>query len=82
MEPHFHVTKSGEKWDVRVYFLTCTEGFLHMEYKRPRNPPANFDAISRAKRRELLELVLKHQAELFGEWQRKVRIAENYDADS
>jgi len=82
MEPHFHVIKPGKKWEIRIYFLTCSENFLHMEYKRPSNPPANFDGISKGERKELLDYVLKHQTQLLMEWQKKVRTVVNYNANT
>jgi len=82
MEPHFHVIKPGGKWEIRVYFLSCTEDFLHIEYKKPPNPPVNFDGISKGERKDLLEQVMKYQTQLFDEWRRKVEVAENYYADT
>ena len=82
MEPHFHVIKPGGKWEIRIYFLTCTEVFLHFEYKKPPNPPMSFDGISKGERKELLEQIIKHRTQLFDEWQRKVEVAENHNANT
>jgi hypothetical protein len=82
MEPHFHVLKPGSKWEIRVYFLSSDEETLHIKYKKPPNPPANFDGISKSERKDLLEKVLKYRAELFREWEAKVQVMENYNANT
>lgn len=80
MEPHFHAIKPGGKWEIRVYFLTCTEGFLDLKYKKPPNPPADFDGISKGEIKELLEQIVKHRGQLLREWETKVLVMEKYNA--
>jgi hypothetical protein len=82
MEPHFHVIKPGGKWEIRVYFLTCTEDFLDRKYKKPANPAADFDGISKSERKELLDQVLKNRATLLIEWETKVNVTDNYNANT
>lgn len=77
MPQHIHVLKLGGKWDIRVYFMTCMEGFLDYDYKKPPNPPDDFDGISKSERKELLEKILQHRVELLAEWERKVEVSEN-----
>jgi len=80
MAPHFHVKKPGGKWEIRVYFLTCTEDLLHIEYKRPPDPPSGFAGITKSERKELLQLVLQNRAQLLQEWENKVVVTENFNA--
>lgn len=77
MPQHIHVLKPGGKWEIRVYFMTCTEDFLHYVYKKPPDPPDSFDGISKSERKELLDKVLQNRAELLAEWERKVAVREN-----
>jgi hypothetical protein len=65
--PHIHVIKP-EAYEIRVYFLDCTENYLAMEIKWPRNGkgPDGREA------RELLDLVLANRVQLLEEWERKV----------
>lgn len=81
MAPHFHVIKPGGKWEIRVYFLTCTQSFLDIKYKKPPNPPSDFDGISKNERKELLEKVLKNRDRLLIEWEHKVKVMENHNAN-
>lgn len=76
--PHLHVLKPGGQWELRVYFMSCTEEFLHFEYKKPPNPPANFDGISKSERKELLAKICQNRAELLGEWERKVEMRDSH----
>lgn len=80
LEAHFHVLKPGGKWEIRIYFLSCTEDLLDLEYKKPPNPSADFDGMSKSERKELLKQVLGNRAELLAEWEKKVKVMENYDA--
>lgn len=82
LEPHFHVIKPGGKWEIRVYFLSCTKDFLNFKYKKPPNPPPKFDGISLSEKKELLEQLLKNRGKLLREWERKVNVRENYDAST
>ena len=67
--PHFHVVKTGE-WEVRVYFLLCTEGHLEFQVKWPRS----FVEPSRRERSCLLENTLKYRSSLMEEWEAKVSV--------
>ncbi len=61
---HFHVRRPGT-WEIRVYFLLCSEGELRYEIKWGTEPP-------RRDKREILDGVLKHRAALLTEWETKV----------
>ena len=82
MQPHFHALKQGGKWEIRVYFLTCTDDFLDLDYKQPSNQPLTFDGISKSERKELLEKIIANRAELLAEWETKVKVMDNYNAES
>ncbi len=62
--PHFHARRPGE-WEVRVYFLFCTENVLDFDVKWGREPP-------RIHIQKLLHQVATKRAELLEEWERKV----------
>lgn len=62
---HFHVKRRGE-WEIRVFFLECTENHLAYEHKWGRKKPSTND------RAAILAGVLEHQAVLLDEWERKV----------
>jgi hypothetical protein len=75
---HIHVLQPGGKWEIRVYFMSCNEGFLDFEYKKPPDPPAGFDGISKSERKQLLEKILQFRLELLAEWEKKVDVSEKY----
>ena len=65
LPPHIHVKRSGE-WEIRVFFLLCTDGRLEFNRKWGRkDPPAATQATIR-------EAVVKHRAALLGEWEQRV----------
>jgi hypothetical protein len=64
LPPHFHVTKTGE-WELRVYFLHCTQSHLDFDKKWGREP-------SRKILEQLLRSVLQNHAGLLEEWELKV----------
>jgi hypothetical protein len=67
LPPHFHVHKPGE-WEIRVFFLECTEDHLSFEVKWPptfQRPPGKVG-------KNLLKLVLQHRGALLEEWEIKV----------
>lgn len=61
---HFHVRKPGS-WEVRVFFLLCTEDQLVYEVKWGGEP-------ARRDKQSVLEGVLSHRVELLTEWETKV----------
>jgi hypothetical protein len=72
--PHFHVKKAG-RWEIRVYFLSCTEQELTYKFKFPKNPGKDKGPTGN-ERRDILEAVIKHRAALLKEWEEKVRTGE------
>ncbi len=72
LPPHFHVTRRDE-WEIRVFFLQCTDTRLACELKWPKSGKG-----PNAATRDLLRrAVMAHQAELLAEWQSKVVQMEN-----
>ena len=80
MMPHLHVIKPGGKWEIRVYFLSCTDGYLNYDYKKPPNPPSGFRGITAKEKGQILEKVLEKRTQLLSEWEKKVNVTENYNA--
>jgi hypothetical protein len=67
LPPHFHCKKVSE-WEIRVYFLTCSEkGGLDYDIKWGKEPDGKL-------KRTLNEMVVKHRQELLLEWEEKVII--------
>lgn len=63
--PHIHVKRRGE-WEIRVFFLLCTDTKLEFNCKwGKKDPPAKALAA-------ILKAVVDHQAELLKEWEQKV----------
>ncbi len=62
--PHFHARRAGV-WEVRVYFLTCSECSLDYDLKWGRLP-------SGRELRELVAGVVEHRVTLLEEWEAKV----------
>ncbi len=62
--PHFHARRAGV-WEVRVYFLTCTERVMDYDLKWGRAPGGR-------ELRELAARTVKHRAALLEEWEAKV----------
>jgi len=62
---HLHVKRRGE-WEIRVFFLECTEGRLVFDTKWGRRGPSG------AERKAILAAVLEHRVALLDEWERKV----------
>jgi hypothetical protein len=69
LPPHFHASRRGE-WEVRVFFLLCTERHLEWSLKwkdRSRSTPQRTLA-------ELRDRSVKFRAELLAEWEAKVAL--------
>lgn len=64
LPPHFHANKTGE-WDIRIYFLSCSEDLLDFDIKWGKRPSGKIQ-------RELLAMVLENRTALFMEWEQKV----------
>ena len=62
---HIHIAMRG-KWEIRVFFLECTDGDLVFELKWGRKGPAS------AERATILRAVVKHRVALLLEWEDKV----------
>jgi hypothetical protein len=67
LPPHFNARKPGQ-WEIRVFFLQCTEGQLAFTMKWPRVGAR----ILAKDQRALLAKSLAHRAELLAEWEEKV----------
>ncbi|MGH9892219.1 MAG: DUF4160 domain-containing protein [bacterium] len=63
---HFHASRRGE-WEIRVYFLLCSEGYLEYDLKWGDVPP-------RAELEAILRSTLEHRGALLEEWEAKVCI--------
>lgn len=65
LPPHFHARRRGE-WEIRVYFLLCTDDELAFDYKWTRKSPSAkvLAKLSRA--------VVARRVELLQEWEQKV----------
>lgn len=61
---HIHAGRRGA-WEIRVYFLLCTEQRLEFDRKWGKGPSAPVKA-------KILKAVLDHRAALLIEWERKV----------
>ena len=73
--PHFHVECAA--WHIRVFIDSSSlERGLHFQYKLPKKPPRKFRGLSKKQKRELLQKVINHKAELLSEWGKKVCIRE------
>lgn len=63
--PHFHVTRRGT-WEIRVFFLFCTDTKLEFNRKWGKSdPPARVQTAIR-------KAIAGHRAELLREWEQKV----------
>jgi hypothetical protein len=65
LPPHLHAKRQGE-WEIRVFFLECTEGNLAYQKKWGRREPSHAD------RTAILSGVLGHRVALLEEWEQKV----------
>lgn len=65
LPPHLHARRRGE-WEIRVYFLLCTDDELAFDCKwANKNPPAKVLARIR-------KAVVERRVELLREWEQKV----------
>lgn len=74
LPPHFHARKAGE-WELRVFFLLCTETHLEASVKwmdRKRG-------MSRKHLDALKEGALRCRVELLEEWEAKVDTGERHE---
>jgi hypothetical protein len=71
LPPHFHARKP-DAWEIRVYFLLCTEGHLVFEKRWPpgRSGPRAQD------RNAILRATLRRRVALLEEWGQKVQTKE------
>ncbi len=65
--PHFHVKRRGE-WELRIFFLECTEDHLASEEVFSKRGCS----MGAKHRRTLCRLIDGHRGELLREWERKV----------
>jgi hypothetical protein len=66
--PHLHAKRRGQ-WEVRIFFLECTNGNLAFEIKWGKGPGSG-------DRTAILKAVLTHRAALLLEWGNKVCTSE------
>ena len=64
LPPHFHVNRTGE-WEIRIYFLRCSESLLDFDIKWGDGPSGRVQ-------RELLTTVLANRTALLEESEQKV----------
>ena len=64
LPPHFHAKRRGE-WEIRVYFLLCTDYELAFDVKWAKKAPST-------KMLAGIRKVVEHRAELLREWEHKV----------
>jgi hypothetical protein len=62
--PHFHALRLGE-FELRIFFLACTDEHLEYELKRGKKPASRM-------RKQLRDLVVENREKLLHEWDRKV----------
>ena len=67
LPPHFHARKP-DTWEIRVYFLLCTETSMIYDVKWPPHD----SGPSRKDRQPILNGVLENRTALLREWQTKV----------
>jgi len=65
LPPHIHAGRRGQ-WEIRVFFLECTDNSLVFEIKWGRKGPS---AVDRA---TILKAALQHRVALLEEWEEKV----------
>lgn len=75
LPPHFHARRVGE-WEVRVFFLLCTE--THMEWSMKWMDKKR--GIGRRDLEALRQGAVRFRAELLEEWERKVAYGADDDA--
>ena len=74
LPPHFHARRAGE-WELRVFFLLCTETHMDVSVKwidRKRG-------VSRKHLEALQEGAVRFRVELLDEWEGKVDTGERHD---
>ena len=64
LPPHFHVGKVGE-YELRIYFLLCTDQHLEYDRKWGKEP-------TRKSLETLRDLAIQNRVALLDEWERKV----------
>jgi hypothetical protein len=71
LPPHFHARRPGE-WEIRVFFLLCTEERLEytVKWKHVRR------SIRRQDIEQLREAVVRNRVGLLEEWTAKVSVRE------
>jgi len=67
LPPHFHASRRGE-WEIRVFFLLCTEAYVEwsLKWKDRRR------AVPQGALAELRAQSVRFRAELLAEWEAKV----------
>jgi len=90
MPPHFHVKHREGDWEIRVFFLDCTDGELSYEYKVPSTYTVEKHPLKAGFQKEILEKIKalnemeneqmkrSYQDILYEEWGRKVKIEDKF----
>jgi len=65
---HFHLSQLGERWEMKILFMLCTQTHLEIRAKRPSRWPINYNPLSKSKTKELLLLIDQHKIALEAQW--------------
>jgi hypothetical protein len=66
--PHFHLSKTDERWEVAVEFLSCTSTHLETRSVRPANWKQNQHPVKGKVLRKFCQDISDNQAILLAEW--------------
>jgi len=88
--PHFHAKHKQGEWEIRVFFIECTDHLLSYDYKFPPSYTQKLHPIKATFRKQILKqlsaltktifgddgkpVVVSFQAALYKEWDRKVKL--------
>ncbi len=61
---HFHLSKTGHRWEIKVLFMLCTETHSETRPKKPTWWNKNYNPLSKGKTKILLNLIFKAQSRL------------------
>lgn len=66
--PHFHLSKTDERWEVAVEFLSCTVTHLQTRPVRPASWKENQHPLKGRILQSFRKDVIKNRAKLLAEW--------------
>ena len=73
---HFHVQKDGA-WNIRVYFLKCTEDTLNFDFKWPKKG----QSVDAKTQKMIREKIVGKQGDLLKEFEKVVNDGTKYKED-